>query len=52
MENITIENLTLQIQLLRNRVIEIKGSSVFSEENTAVFQPQSKRPQNVKVREN
>ena len=52
MKDITIEELTSQIQLLHNRVIEIKGSSVFNEENTAVVQPLSKRPQNVKVREN
>lgn len=52
MKDITIEELTSRIQLLHNRVIEIKGSSVFNEENTAVVQPLSKRPQNVKIREN
>ena len=52
MQDISIEELTSQIMLLHNRVIEIKGSSVFNEENTAVQQPQIKRPKNVNVREN
>ena len=51
MNDITIEELTSRIQLLHNRVIEIKGSSVFNEENATVYQSQSKRQQNVKVRE-
>ena len=52
MQDISIEELTSQIMFLHNRVIEIKGSSVFNEENTAVQQPQIKRPKNVNVREN
>ena len=52
MKNITIEELTSKIQLLHNKVIEIKGSSIFDEENMVTYQPQSKRQQNVKVREN
>ena len=51
MKKFTVKELSNRILLLHNRVIEIKGSSIFNEENTAVNQPQSRRPQNAKIRE-
>lgn len=52
MKNVSMKSLSTRIQSLHNRVIEIKGVSVFNEKNTDTQQIQTKRTQNVKVREN
>ena len=47
-----LDKLVEQIIFLKNRVVELKGLSVFNEENSTIYQPQSKRLKNVKIREN
>ncbi len=51
MKDTIIKELTTHILLLRKRVVEIKGSSIFSEENNVILQPLSKRLQNANIRE-
>lgn len=52
MKKITIDKLATKILRLRQRVVEIKGISVFDEVNKAVKQPKVRRLKNVKVLEN
>ena len=52
MKKITIDKLATKILQLRQRVVEIKGMSVFEEINKAVKRPKVRRLKDVKVLEN
>jgi hypothetical protein len=52
MKKITIDKLATKILQLRQRVIEIKGMSVFEEVNKAVKHPKVRRLKDVKALEN
>ncbi len=52
MKKIEIDRMMTKIQKLRQKVIEIKGKSVFDVVNAEVKQPKIRRIKNVKVLEN
>ena len=52
MKKIEIDRMMTKIQKLRQKVIEIKGKSVFDVVNSEVKQPKIRRIKNVKVLEN
>lgn len=52
MKKIEIDRMMTKIQKLRQKVIEIKGKSVFDVVNSEAKQPKIKRIKNVKVLEN